>query len=88
MFRINMIFAIGAVSLFRSGLHDTTPMDYYAAAMQHADHMFKLAGIEQVQALLLVLLFSLQHDVGSESPLSRECLCRRCFIANYVPSWE
>ena len=66
LFRINMIFANGAVAPFRSGLHDVSPMDYYAAAMQHADKTFELAGLEQIQALLLVLIFSLQHDVGGK----------------------
>lgn len=69
LFRINMIFAIGAVALFRSGLHDVSPMDYYAAAMQRANKTFELAGLEQIQALLLVLIFSLQHDIGGKAIL-------------------
>jgi hypothetical protein len=66
LFRIYMIFAIGAVGLFRSSLHDIPPMDYYAAAMRYADKAFELRGLQQIQALLLVLIFSLQHDVSGK----------------------
>lgn len=64
LFRVNMIFALGSVSLFRGGLHHVSPMEYYAAAMQHADAAMGLNGILHIQAILLVLIFSLQHDVG------------------------
>lgn len=64
LFRVNMIFAVGAVSLFRAGQHNVSPMDYYAAAMQHAGEALGLVGLPHIQALLLVLIFSLQHDVG------------------------
>ena len=68
MFRIHMVFAIGAVALVRAGAHNVPPMDYYAAAMDYAGNTLGLSGTENIQALLLVLLFSLQHDIGSESP--------------------
>ncbi|KAH6679899.1 fungal-specific transcription factor domain-containing protein [Plectosphaerella plurivora] len=64
LFRVNMIFALGSVSLFRGGLHHVSPMEYYAAAMQHADAAMGLNGLLHIQAILLVLIFSLQHDVG------------------------
>lgn len=47
------------------GLHDTQEMDYYVAAMQHAEGSLGMSSLEHIQALLLVLLFSLQHDIGS-----------------------
>jgi hypothetical protein len=68
MFRMYMVFAIGSVSLVRAGLHDTPPMDYYAAAMKYAGSALGLTGLVHVQAILLVLLFSLQHDISSKSP--------------------
>jgi hypothetical protein len=67
MFRIHMVFAIAAVSLGRAGVHDIAPMDYYAAAMEHAGNTLGLSGIEHIQAVILILLFTLQHDIASES---------------------
>jgi hypothetical protein len=64
LFRVYMIFAIGAVGLYRSSLHEVSPMDYYAAAMIYADKALELRGLQQIQALLLILIFSLQHDVS------------------------
>lgn len=66
MFRVHMVFAIGAVALVRAGLHNVLPMDYYAAAMDYAGNTLGLSGIENIQAVLLVLLFTLQHDIASE----------------------
>lgn len=63
LFCINMIFAVGAASLFRSGSHDVPPLDYYQAAMQHAHTSVALPAEEQIQSLLLILMFSLQYDV-------------------------
>ncbi|KAL3441530.1 fungal-specific transcription factor domain-containing protein [Aspergillus insuetus] len=73
MFRINMVFAIGSVALVRAGLHSIPPMNYYAAAMQHRDKCLGLSALEHIQGLLLILLFSLQHDIsiGSKWDLSR-----------------
>lgn len=71
MFRIFMVFAIGAIPLFRAGLHRVAAMAYYVSAMEHAQVALSLGGrIEHVQAHLLVLMFSLQHDIGSELPLT------------------
>lgn len=69
MFRIHMVFAIGAVALVRAGVHNVSPLDYYVAAMDHACNTLGLSGVEHIQAVLLVLLFTLQHDVASEPPL-------------------
>lgn len=68
LFRINMVFAIGAVPLVRAGLHDVAPLRYYAAAMQTANEALGLAALEHAQSFLLILLFSLQHDIGSGFP--------------------
>ena len=67
LFRIFMVFAIGAISLNRQSLHDTSPIDYYAAALENTGHMVGLSNMEHIQAILLIMLFSLQHDIGSES---------------------
>lgn len=68
LFRIYMVLAIGAVSQTRAGLHSTPAMSYYVAAMEHAQEALGLIGdgMECIQAHLLVLLFSLQHDIGSK----------------------
>lgn len=66
MFRIHMVFAIGAVSLVRAGTHHVSPVDYYATAMKYVEKTLGLSDLEHIQAVLLVLMFSLQHDVGSK----------------------
>ena len=66
LFRIHMIFAIGAVPLVRAGAHNVSPLDYYATAMQHAEKAVGLSNLEHIQAVLLILMFSLQHDIGSK----------------------
>jgi hypothetical protein len=68
MLRLFMVFAIGAIPLYRAGLHVVAAMSYYVSAMKHAHSALGLGGhLEHAQAHLLVLMFSLQHDVGSKS---------------------
>lgn len=88
MFRINMVLAIGAVPLVRNRLHDTPPIDYYAAAMVHEDSVSNLSGLERIQAILLILVFSLQHDVGSK--LSKTRVFQRDLTVNPINgnSWK
>lgn len=65
-FRIYMVFAIGAVSLFRTGQHSIPPISYYASAKEHADEALGFGGLEHIQNLLLLVIFSVHHAVGSE----------------------
>lgn len=68
MFRLFMVLAIGAVPLYRAGLHGVAAVGYYITAMEYANVALGLGGrMEHIQAHLLMLMFSLQHDIGSES---------------------
>jgi hypothetical protein len=67
VFQINMILAIGAISLSRLGLHSTTPADNYVTAMEQADIVLGLSEDGHIQDTLLILLFGLHHDIGSKS---------------------
>ncbi|KAJ3546092.1 hypothetical protein NM208_g2186 [Fusarium decemcellulare] len=81
-FRIHMVFAIGSVSLVRERLHNVSPVDYYASAMQHFDKASGLSSLEHIQALLLILLFSLQNDVGIGSKWDLARVAMRICIEN------
>lgn len=64
IFQVHMVFAIGSVALVQKGLHSTTPISYYHAAMRYFDVASGLSGETFAQNTLLLFLFSLQHDVG------------------------
>ncbi|KAF4465894.1 hypothetical protein FALBO_7260 [Fusarium albosuccineum] len=81
-FRIHMVFAIGSVSLVRERLHHVSPVDYYASAMQHFDKASGLSSLEHIQALLLILLFSLQNDIGIGSKWDLARVAMRICIEN------
>jgi hypothetical protein len=66
LFRIYMVFAIGAIPLWRKGIHTVAPIDYYVTAMGHATPILGLPGFGQIQAIMLIILFSIQHDIGSK----------------------
>ncbi|KAJ3538722.1 hypothetical protein NM208_g5782 [Fusarium decemcellulare] len=64
-FRLFMVFAIGAASMTRSGKpHPTSSFSYYAAAMDCGRANLGLSSLEDIQAILLILIFSIHHDVG------------------------
>lgn len=65
-FRIHMVFAVGPVSLFRKGQHPIPPINYYAKAKQHADDALGFGGLEHVQSLLQLVIFSVHDANGSE----------------------
>ncbi|KAF7551169.1 hypothetical protein G7Z17_g5208 [Cylindrodendrum hubeiense] len=83
LFRVFMVFAIGAISLNRQSLHDTSPINYYASALENTGHMVGLSNIQHVQAILLIMLFSLQHDIGIGNPMGYQ-MQRRVFWACYI----
>ena len=64
LFRLYMVFAIGSISLERSGSHAVSPIQYYATATYHVSNIFSLCGIAQLEAIMLIILFSVQYDVG------------------------
>lgn len=71
IFQINMVFAIGAVSLNRKGLHQTPAVSYYLSAMEHADTALGIITCEHIQNALLLLIFGSHHHVSSEFSMSR-----------------
>lgn len=64
LFRLYMVFAIGSISLERSGSHPVSPIQYYATATYHVSNVFSLSGMAQLESIMLIILFSLQYDVG------------------------
>lgn len=64
LFRLNMIFAIGSVSLTRVGLHESPILGYYAAAMVHIKGALRLNGVEAIQNILLVLIFRIYYHTS------------------------
>lgn len=50
-----------------SSLSDTSPIDYYATAMEYSDALYGAPIDAQIQNALLLLVFAHQHDVGSKS---------------------
>jgi hypothetical protein len=67
LFTLNMIFAIGAVSLTRTGQHDRPIPGYYSAAMVHSKEVL-LSGLQAIQAILLVLVFRIYYHASGISP--------------------
>lgn len=62
-----MVFAIGATSLEESGKSGyPSPLSFYIAAMEKGGSSIGLASIEDIQAVLLILIFSIHQDVGSK----------------------
>ncbi|UPL04267.1 hypothetical protein LCI18_015201 [Fusarium solani-melongenae] len=74
MFRLNMVFAIGSVSLVRKGLHQSQPLGYYVAAMHHLESISTILGIEAAQNLLFLAEFTMLQDTGC----SIWDICRIC----------
>ncbi|KAH8891201.1 hypothetical protein GQ53DRAFT_841609 [Thozetella sp. PMI_491] len=64
VFRYFMICATGALPLNRHGTHDIPAINYYVAAMRHQQQALTMKGIEQVQHILLILVFAGQYETG------------------------
>jgi hypothetical protein len=62
-----MVFAVGAVSLYRRGQHPIPPINYYAKAKQWVDDALGFGGLEHVQSLLQLVIFSV-HDANGSKP--------------------
>lgn len=66
-FRINLIFAVGAIFLYRRGQHSIKPMNYYVTAMEQADDILGLASDDDIQNILLLVQFGSNNDIGGKS---------------------
>lgn len=70
LFRLHMIFAIGAISLNRKLIHATAATDYYLAALKNKRDFLSTASVANVQNILLLLLFALEHELGGRYNLT------------------
>lgn len=66
LFRFFMVSAIGALYLNRTGQHTAPAIDYYTAAMQYEGDALDTTGVELAQNILLLVVFTGQHWMGSK----------------------
>ncbi|KAF9895347.1 hypothetical protein FE257_000251 [Aspergillus nanangensis] len=81
-FRYFMVCAIGALRLVRSGSHDVPAINYYATAMIHEQQALNVEGIEQVQNILLILVFGVLYETGISNKWDLARLAIRSCIEN------
>jgi hypothetical protein len=62
-----MVFAISAVTSYRSGISQEPPYGYYLAAQSYLRDIPLLGSIDAIQNLLLVARFGIYHHVGKNS---------------------
>lgn len=76
LFQINLVLALGSVSLFRNGDIATHPFGFFTAALQAIGHTgFSFSSIEDIENFLLIARFGLFYHIGcSIWELSQLCM--------------
>lgn len=78
LYRINMIFAVSSVTLYRRGEFQQHPYGYFRTAQQYASQVSMIGSLDSIQNLLLIARFAMYYHINcSIWDISRACM-RQC----------
>ena len=64
LFKLNLVFALANVDLYRKGTSDKHPFGYFTAGLQHLDGIMSFESIQDIQGFLLIARFGLYYYIG------------------------
>lgn len=77
-FRLLMVFAISATTMYRAGLCSEHPYGYFIAAEKYLNNIPLVRGLHAIENLLLVARFGMYHHIGTSLwEISQVCI-RQC----------